>query len=133
MNDDEANEVIPAQAFEVADALFDAIAANDLDGLRRIYHPDVEVWHNHDDVAQDLETNLRVLNWMARKLPNREYTDVRRQSTPTGFVEQHILRATSPSGIEVAIPACLVVTIEGDRIRRIDEYLDSAHVEPLLA
>jgi ketosteroid isomerase-like protein len=56
---------------------------------------------------------------------------VTRQPTPSGFVEQHVLRGTAPRGGQLSVLACLVVTVVGDRIVRIDEYLDSAALEPL--
>ena len=116
-----------AVALDLADRLFAAIASNDLDALRNeIYAPDVVVWHNNDNHEQRIDENLKVLNWLSRKVTNRRYEEIRRQATDTGFVEQHVLRGTAPSGNELEIPACLVVTVTGDRISRIDEYIDSA-------
>jgi ketosteroid isomerase-like protein len=31
------------------------------------------------------------------------------------------------------VPACIVCTVTNGRITRLDEYLDSAHVAPLLS
>lgn len=116
-----------AIALELADRLFAAIAANDLEALRNdVYSPDVVVWHNNDNHEQRIDENLKVLNWLSRKVTNRRYEEVRRQATETGFVEQHVLRGTAENGTELDIPACLVVTVSGDRISRIDEYIDSA-------
>jgi uncharacterized protein len=113
-----------AVALDLADRLFAAIASNDLDALRNeIYAPDVVVWHNNDNHEQRIDENLKVLNWLSRKVTNRRYEEIRRQATDTGFVEQHVLRGTAPSGKELEIPACLVVTVTGGRI---DEYIDSA-------
>ena len=68
---------------------------------------------------------------MGKVLPDMHYDDIRRQVTETGYVQQHILRGTAPDGTQLAMPACLVVTIEGERITRLDEYLDPAAAEPL--
>ena len=122
-----AQSVTPEVALDLADKLFAAIDANDLDALRNdVYSPDVVVWHNNDNHEQRIDENLKVLNWLSRKVVDRRYEDVRRQVTPTGFVEQHVLRGTAPNGNPMEIAACLVVTIENDRVVRIDEYLDSA-------
>ena len=118
----------PKEVQELAERFFDAIARNDQEALREIYHPDVKVWHNHDRHEQELEFNLKVLGWLHRKLPDKRYEEVRRQPTPTGFVEQHVLRATTPSGEQLDVPACLVVTIENGRITHVEEYVDSAHI-----
>ena len=61
------------------------------------------------------------------------YDEVRREPTPAGFVQQHVLRATTPAGDALAIPACLVAAVNGGQITSIDEYLDSAHVALILA
>ena len=122
-----ASRTSPADvSLALAERLAAAIDANDLDALREeIYTPDVVVWHNDDQHEQRVEENLKVLNWLHRKVGNKRYEDVVRQATPTGYVEQHVLRGTAPNGTEFEIPACLVVTVTGGRISRIDEYLDS--------
>ena len=116
----------------VADRLFAAIEAGDLDAVRAMYADDAVVWHNTDGVAQTRDENLRTLGWVVAHLRDRRYTDVRRWLTPDGFVQQHVLRATNRAGGEVAVPACLAVTVVDGRVTRIDEYLDSRHVDRLL-
>ena len=76
---------------------------------------------------------LRTLAWVVENLADRRYGDVTCQPTPTGFVQQHVLRATGANGNAVELPACIVAVVDGDRITRIDEYLDSAHVARLVA
>jgi ketosteroid isomerase-like protein len=74
-----------------------------------------------------------VLGWVTTHIQALRYEDVRCQATADGFVQQHVLRGTVGAGVEIAIPACIVTTIRDGRITRLDEYLDSAHVKPLLA
>ena len=69
---------------------------------------------------------------MVNNLRDRRYEDVRRTVTPTGFVQQHVLRFTRADGTRQALPACLVVTCDDGRITRIDEYLDSAHLSRII-
>lgn len=116
----------------IAERLFAAIEAGDIDAVRSLYAPDVAVWHNHDGLVQGLDDNLRVLGWMSKHVPGARYTDVRRSSTDTGFVQQHVLVATNRAGREVAVPACIVAEIADGRITRLDEYLDSAHIAQLM-
>ena len=118
--------VDPDVAERLATELLAAIVATDVDALRRVYAPDVVIWHNFDQVEQTLEENLKVMFWMGKRLSGMEYGDIHRQPTPTGYVQQHILRGTAPDGTKVEMPACLIVTIEGERITRLDEYLDPA-------
>lgn len=124
---------IDAEAIEaLAGRFFAAINAHDEAALREIYTPDITVWHNHDRLDQDLETNLKVLGWMHRKMPDKRYEEVVRTPTPSGFVEQHVLRATAPNGEQIEVPACLVVTVRDGRICRVEEYIDSADIAALL-
>jgi ketosteroid isomerase-like protein len=117
---------------EVAERLIAAITAGDIEMVRRVYAPDCVIWHNNDGLEQSVDDNLTVLRWVVRHIANLRYEEIRRQRTETGFVEQHVLRGTAPNGQELAIPACLVCTVKDGRITRLDEYLDAAHLAPLL-
>ena len=118
--------VDPELAERLATELLAAITTTDVEALRRIYSPDVVIWHNFDQIEQVLDDNLKVMHWMGKRMPDMSYEDIRRQPTPTGYVQQHILRGTAPDGTKLAMPACLVVTIVDERITRLDEYLDAA-------
>ena len=118
---------------EVADRLFSSIMKGDIEGVRQAYDPSCVIWHNNDNSEQNVEQNLRVLGWVVKNIAGLRYEDIRRQATPTGFVQQHVLRGTSASGKAVAIAACIVCQVENGRITRLDEYLDSAQIAPLLS
>jgi len=120
-------------ANDVADQLFAAIEAGDIERVRALYAPGVAVWHNHDGATQSADDNLRVLGWMTTHLPGTRYTEVRRAVTESGFVQQHVLVATNRAGDMVSVPACIVADVADGRITRLDEYLDSAHVAQLMA
>jgi ketosteroid isomerase-like protein len=117
-------------ADEIADRLFAAIEAGDVDAVRAVYDPAAVVWHNNDGVEQTVEQNLRTLAWVIDNLAERSYDEVRRQATSTGFVQQHVLRFTRVDGARQELPACLVVACdhEAGTVTRIDEYIDSAHL-----
>lgn len=117
----------------LARRFFAAITAGDIDTVRAMYAPEVTVWHNTDGAVQDLEQNLAVLRWATTNISGFRYEQVRLQTTDTGFVQQHITRGRAPNGSELSMPACLVCTVADGRITRVDEYLDSAHIAPLLA
>jgi ketosteroid isomerase-like protein len=118
------------QALDAAEKLFTAIEAGDVAAIRALYSPDVKVWHNTDNLAQSVDENLAVLKWVTTHITNLKYTEVRRQPTPTGFVQQHVLRGRFGDN-DVALPACIVATVVDGRITRIDEYLDSAQTAVL--
>jgi ketosteroid isomerase-like protein len=118
-------------ALDVADRLFAAVARGDVDAVRALYAPDFEIWHNTDGATQDADSNLRTLAWMAENMRDMRYDDVRLVATETGFVQQHVLRATAANGEQLTLPACMVGVVKDGFITRLDEYFDSAHLGPL--
>ena len=117
---------------KVAERLINAITAGDVEAVRQVYAPECVIWHNNDNVEQAVDANLAVLQWVVQHVRNLRYEEIRRQRTESGFVEQHVLRGTAPNGAELHIPACLVCTVRDGRITRLDEYLDTAHLKPLI-
>jgi uncharacterized protein len=111
-------------AMQTAEKLFRAIENGDIDAIRNIYTPETKIWHNNDGIAQSVEQNLAVLKWVVSNIKNVKYTEVRRQPTLTGFVQQHVLRGRFKDK-DIALPACIVATVEDGHITRLDEYLDS--------
>ena len=122
----------PKESLELADRLFKAIERGDVKAIRDIYAPPAKIWHNFDNLTQSVDENLAVLNWVVANIAEISYTEIQRQPTPTGFVQQHVLRGkVKASGKEIAIPACIVCKVENGRITRLDEYLDSAQTAAL--
>ena len=115
----------------LADRFMRAIEAGDLDAIRASYAPDACIWHNFDGLAQTVDENLKTLKWMDKRLFNRRYEIKSRHVFNGGYVQQHVLHGTLANGDAFAMPACLVVTVKGGRIARLDEYLDTAHTLPL--
>ena len=111
--------------------LIAAIGDGDADAARDIYAPDAVIWHNTEEREQSVDQNLRVLRWLVRNVPDLRYTDVRRQRTERGFVQQHVLRGTAPGGETLAVHACIVVETEDGRITRLDEYIDGDQIAAL--
>jgi ketosteroid isomerase-like protein len=91
--------------------------------LADVYADDVTVWHSFDRVDQTREQNLRTLAWMAEHVEGLSYDDVRVAYTDDGFVQQHLFRSTRPP---LEVPCMLRAWCRGDKIVRIEEYLDSA-------
>ena len=103
-----------------------AIQDGDGEAVRAFYAPDAKLWHNTDNIEQTVDQNLKVLAWFVKTLPDRFYRVLRVEPLPDGFMQQHILEATLPSGERWALDACVVIKIENGLITRLDEYLDSA-------
>lgn len=121
-----------AAVLALADRMFRAIETGDLDALRAVYADDVVVWTNFDDTEQPLDRALSIVGWLCSKLGDRRYDVTRRELIDGGFLQQHVLRGTAPDGTAVAMPACIIGTVAGGRITRVEEYLDPAGVAALL-
>lgn len=114
------------------DRIMTAAEAGDASDLADIYTPDAVIWHNHDDREQTVEQNARMLTRLGTWVTGLHYTDRRVTAFETGAVQQHVLRGTRAStGEEIALHACVVITVTDGRISRLDEYLDSAQAAKL--
>ena len=114
----------------LADRLFAAIGAGDIDTLRSCMSEDMAVWTNFDDRTVDRAAALTTIGWLCGHVDGLRYQVVERLMTDTGFVQRHILRGTSRSGTEIAMPACIVATVAGGQVTAMAEYLDPS---PLIA
>jgi uncharacterized protein len=121
-----------SEHLDVAERIFKAIEAADIDAVKEIYAPDAEIWHNTDGLVQGPDDNARTLTWITGNLRDVSYTKVKRSVTDDGFVQQHVLVATNRAGNRVEVPACIVTTIVDGRITRLDEYLDSASIAVIM-
>ena len=116
----------PGDALAVADRMFRAIEEGDLVALRACYAPGLRVWTNFDDRIVGVDDALRVVGWLVDRLADRRYEVRRRDAIAGGFLQEHVLRGTAPDGTEVAMPACIVATVEDELITVGHEYLDPA-------
>jgi len=119
------------QNLALGERYMQAVSDCDIDAVRDIYAPDARIWHNFDQALQSVDDNIKTLQWMHGKLSELEYDIVRREPIPGGFYQQHVLRGKLASGAEFAMPACAIVKIENGKIVSLDEYLDTAHTNPL--
>lgn len=123
----------PKEMEALADRLMGAIEAGDIDTIKTCYTPDVAIWHNFDEIDQSLEDNLKVMHWMARHLLDKTYTIQSRRYFADGWVQQHVLTGTTPSGAAFRMPACLICTVRDGRVSRLEEYLDTGQTAVLRA
>jgi ketosteroid isomerase-like protein len=114
----------PAAALDLVARLVGAIETGELDGVRALYAPGAVVWTCFDDRTRDVAASMGVLEWLVGATTERHYDVSRRVEIEGGVLQQHVLRATAKNGKTFAMPACLVIRIDGDHITRIDEYLD---------
>lgn len=117
---------------EVARSLTERLNARDAEGVLRHYADDVAVWRNFDRRTLNKKQVTKVVGMLVSAIEGLHYEDVRVTPTVTGFVQQHVLRGRAPSGEDLSVPACLVAEIRDGLIVRVDEYLDSAAMAPLM-
>lgn len=136
MPDDAADPATPADPDllaahdALADAMFAAIEAGDLDAVAATWGDGFVAWTNTSGTA-DAAGTRRLLGWLTTKANGLRYDVVRRILLPDGFIQQHVLRTQAPDGTELAMPACVIATVVDGRIARIDEYLDPSQLAPL--
>ena len=118
---------------KLADDLRGRIEAGDVEGVDALYDDRAIVWRNIDNRELVKKQMLRVIEFLATQVTDLRYEDVRVQATETGYVQQHTLKCVAANGKPVEVRACLVVTVENGKVLRLDEYLDSAAMAPLMS
>jgi ketosteroid isomerase-like protein len=111
---------------EVIDRLFGALAGGDVEAAVACFADGAKVWHCFDCIAHDKPAMREQWQVLVANFPERDFVDVRRQPIPGGFVQQHVMTATTASGARKAWPTCIVVRVENGLIARLDEYIDRA-------
>jgi ketosteroid isomerase-like protein len=106
--------------------LFWTVEHGDLEELWNIFAPGAVVWHNTDDALTDVETSIRNLDMIRSSATEFHYADIKREPTPTGFVQQHTLIVAMPDGRRIRDLCCCICRVEDGRIAHMDAYHDSA-------
>ena len=115
-------------------ALFSALESKNPAQVSGLYADDVQVWHNFSNLAQNKSQNLEVLVGLCESVAEIHYDVIERLRLDDGrILQRHNLRAVTDSGDEVIIPACMLIQVQGGKIQRIDEYLDSGQANRLRA
>lgn len=117
----------------IAKEFFSAIERGDLDAVRALYSPEVEVWHNVTDRSQTRDENLALLRYFTGRVSERRYEVIAREHFEGGFVQRHVLHGRLESGDPIDAPVCLVVYVSEGRIVRLFEYVDAAAVQAAFA
>lgn len=119
------------KATDVVDQMFHCIQTRDISGLAALYHDDIAIWHNFTNRAQSKAENLQALGALIKAVAEIRYEVLERHELGNRVIQRHNLHCTTPGGGKFAIPASIYFTIEDGKIRRIEEYLDTAQVNPL--
>lgn len=112
----------------LAQRFFDSVERGDIEAVRGCYADDARIWHNTDGLEQTAEENAEVLRGFIQRIRDRVYADRHLNIFLGGFVQRHVLHGTRADGVRLALPACIICTVEAGKITRLDEYFDSAQV-----
>jgi ketosteroid isomerase-like protein len=117
----------------LADRLVAAVEHGDEAALLAIYAPELEFVLYTDGETRDRAAAIRSFVMLRSAMHDVALRVFDRQLTEGGYVSQQVLDFTAPDGTRMSVPHCLIVRVRGGRIVRIDEYLDSEQLAPLLA
>ena len=117
---------------EIAAALFDAFAKRDDQTVRNLCSPDLRARQNNGE-PMDLATLLAFSAAVTRVVKDFRYCDPVRSLTATGFVEEHAVRGTLPSGKTFDLAICVVAEVTDGKIVDMREYFDTAAAAGLIA
>jgi ketosteroid isomerase-like protein len=124
---------IASAATAVAERLTRAVADNDVDALAALYAPGSVVWHSTDQVELKF-VEVQHLVQAIREVAHCTIAVSATLTTDRGFVQTQENTYTFRDGTSTRFHAALVVTLDNDgRIARLEEYLDSAGLAPLIA
>jgi len=114
------------EAMKAGERLFWTVEHGDLEELRNIFAEGAAVWHNTDDKLTDVEQTIRNLTILRGQTRSIRYIEIRREPTPNGFVQQHVLEVDMNDGRLIRDMACCICRVENGRIAHMDAYHDSA-------
>jgi ketosteroid isomerase-like protein len=108
------------------DKFVEALSTGDAACLNALFTDDAVIWHNYDQVSQPAMEALAALAPLAALQPRYEVAG--RDVVDGACIQRHVVHLTLPGGESAAIPAIQRIAVTDGRIRRIDEYMDSAQV-----
>jgi len=108
-----------------------AAEARDAKALAALYSPDASFWNNVLRGTSTTEQVLELTKMEAAHIPDYRFDDVRCTASENGFVLQMTVTGTTDAGTSFAVAGCLVAQVDGDRITRIDEYVDATQARPI--
>lgn len=121
----------PEACAELARLLVDEI--NTGTPRRGLRTRDATTWHNTDGKDEPLRQSGARRRPVHEVVPDFHFDVSAIHSWENGFAVQYVARGTLPDGSAVEAPACLIGTVRDGKVHRFEEYLDSSHVEGLIA
>jgi ketosteroid isomerase-like protein len=122
----------PSDKVQVAKRLVAAIGRSDADALGDIFAPDATIWHSTDQIEMNLPELQGMLGAIGT-IATAEVEETSLRETADGFVLTLASTYQLKSGESTSFHAAQVVQVSAKgKITRVDEYLDSAGLDPLV-
>jgi hypothetical protein len=96
--------------------------------------PGAVLWHNIDEVEAPLASAFDNFATICAVIPDFRFDEVR--TVVAGVdrsIAQYVFTASLPDGSTLRVPACAVFTEERGLLHRVEEYVDSAQLAPVVA
>lgn len=116
---------------ELARKYMDCLGRGDVAGARSCLHPDARVWHNYDGAEQSVDENMATLEFLLKKSTSLSYDIHRMEEIEGGYLQRHTLKITSTAGDKLSSEAIAIISVNGDKITYIEEFIDPAPFAPL--
>jgi ketosteroid isomerase-like protein len=107
-----------------------ACRAGDAEAITALVAEDAVIWFNYQNKELDRAAYRALLDEGYRNFRNTKYHDFRVMLHENGFVEQATLESECDAG-KISAPFLLITTVKNGKITRIDEYFDSATLQPV--
>lgn len=121
------------KTFELAERFTRAVEAGDVDAIRDIYAPGVQVWNNQGRTDMAHEAAVANIAQYAGMVHDLRVEVVERLSTQDGYVQRQTMTFRTKGGTPITLPICVVAKVGGGHIVRLDEYSDSTVLAPMFA
>jgi ketosteroid isomerase-like protein len=126
-----ARQGLSSQSIDIADHLFEAFQAGNIDALRTVCGDDMVACQNRGP-SMNLDMQVVFCRFMHQVVDGFRYDEVRRQNTDLGFLSEHVICGRLQDGTEFRIPACVVGEVSNGLVTRTVEYMDTSAAAPLI-
>jgi ketosteroid isomerase-like protein len=119
------------EMIKIARRFFTALEVNDLESAAALC-ADTFQGSQNGRPAMDLATLMQFTAAVHSVVPDFRYENAVRTATETGFVEEHDVCGTLPDGSTFKLILCVVGEVEGGKITRLREYVDTGAAAGLM-
>jgi ketosteroid isomerase-like protein len=121
-----------SELLALCDRFFDAIERDDYETVESCYAPEAVVWHSGDCLYQPRDANLAMLKAGMSDARVKRYKNRRIHTFEGGFVQQHTMYVTYPSGFVGQMDVCFIAYTRNGMMSRIYEYYDRGQIDKFL-